>query len=136
MAHNHSGHASAFSPRAKSCRLSRARVQPAGETFEVSQTSKVLRLLRRSTRVAMRVQTSPENSVYYLHTDHPSTSLRTSLGSMSLTTDASGNPTSQLRYLPYDAPRSGYPTGNVPTDLRFTGQRSNAYINFKSFPIH
>ena len=35
-----------------------------------------------------------------------------------------GNPTSQLRYLPYGAPRTGYPTGSVPTDYRFTGQRS------------
>ena len=46
------------------------------------------------------------------------------VGSASLTTNASGNPTSQLRYLPYGAPRTGYPTGSVPTDLRFTGQRS------------
>jgi len=69
-----------------------------------------------STRVAMRVQTSTQNDVYYLHGDH--------LGSASLTTDASGAPTSQLRYLPYGAPRPGYPTGNVPTDYRFTGQRS------------
>jgi RHS repeat-associated protein len=65
-----------------------------------------------STRVAMR----QGGVVSYLHGDH--------LGSASLTTDASGTPTSQLRYLPYGAPRPGYPTGNVPTDYRFTGQRS------------
>ena len=65
-----------------------------------------------STRVAMR----QGSVVSYLHADH--------LGSASLTTNESGNPTSQLRYLPYGAPRPGYPTGSVPTDLRFTGQRS------------
>jgi RHS repeat-associated protein len=65
-----------------------------------------------STRVAVR----QGSVVSYLHADHP--------GSASLTTDANGNPTSQLRYLPYGAPRSGYPTGSVPTDYRFTGQRS------------
>jgi hypothetical protein len=67
----------------------------------------------------MRVEGDPDpakNGVYYLHADH--------LGSASLTTDANGNPNSQLRYLPYGAPRSGYPTGSVPTDYRFTGQRS------------
>jgi RHS repeat-associated protein len=65
-----------------------------------------------STRVAMR----QGGVVSYLHADH--------LGSASLTTDANGAPTSQLRYLPYGAPRPGYPTGNVQTDYRFTGQRS------------
>jgi RHS repeat-associated protein len=65
-----------------------------------------------STRVAMR----QGGVVSYLHGDH--------LGSASLTTDANGAPTSQLRYLPYGAPRPGYPTGSVPTDYRFTGQRS------------
>jgi len=29
-----------------------------------------------------------------------------------------------MKYLPYGSPRSGYPTGSVPTDRRFTGQRS------------
>jgi RHS repeat-associated protein len=65
-----------------------------------------------STRVAMR----QGSAVYYLHGDH--------LGSATLTTDANGAPTSQLRYLPYGAPRPGYPSGSVPTDYRFTGQRS------------
>jgi RHS repeat-associated protein len=74
-----------------------------------------------STRVAMRVISSTGNVLYYLHADH--------LGSASLTTDANGNVTSQLRYLPYGAPRPNYPTGSVPTDYRFTGQRSDAYIN-------
>jgi RHS repeat-associated protein len=69
-----------------------------------------------STRIALRQQTPITNVVYYLHGDH--------LGSASLTTNASGAPTSQLRYLPYGAPRPGYPSGSVPTDYRFTGQRS------------
>jgi RHS repeat-associated protein len=66
--------------------------------------------------VAMRVVSSTGNVLYFIHGDH--------LGSASLTTNASGAPTSQLRYLPYGAPRPGYPTGNVPTAYRFTGQRS------------
>jgi RHS repeat-associated protein len=54
------------------------------------------------------------SAVYYLHSDH--------LGSASLTTDASGNKVGELRYTPYGETRSGYPTGNVPTDRRYTGQ--------------
>ena len=67
----------------------------------------------------MRVEGDPDpakNGVYYLHADH--------LGSASLTTDAGGNPTSQLRYLPYGAPRSG----SSPTDRQFTGQREEATL--------
>jgi len=52
--------------------------------------------------------------VYYLHADH--------LGSASLTTDAGGSRVSELRYKPYGETR--YTWGTTPTDLRFTGQRS------------
>ena len=68
----------------------------------------------------MRVQTSTQNDVYYLHADHPSTSLRASLGSASLTTDAGGNRVGELRYTPYGETR--YTWGSTPTDRRFTGQ--------------
>ena len=52
--------------------------------------------------------------VYYLHGDH--------LGSTSLTTDASGNPVAQARYLPYGQER--WITGTLTTDFTFTGQRA------------
>jgi len=65
-----------------------------------------------STRIAMRVETSTQNDVYYLHADH--------LGSASLTTDAGGNRVGELRYKPYGETR--YTWGSTPTDRRFTGQ--------------
>jgi len=67
-------------------------------------------------RIAMRVLTSSSDTLYYLHSDH--------LGSTSLTTNATGGWVGEMKYLPYGSPRPGYPTGSVPTDRRFTGQRS------------
>jgi RHS repeat-associated protein len=52
--------------------------------------------------------------VSYLHADH--------LGSASLATTSGGAVHSQQRYLPYGAER--WHTGTLPTDYRFTGQRS------------
>ncbi len=63
-------------------------------------------------RVAMR----QGGVVYYLHGDH--------LGSVSLTTDSSGNRVSEARYLPYGQTRFGS-TG--PTDFGFTAQRNDSF---------
>ena len=45
------------------------------------------------------------------------------LGSTSLTLDASGNKIGEMKYMPFGETRPGYPTGSVPTDRRYTGQR-------------
>jgi RHS repeat-associated protein len=66
-------------------------------------------------RVAMR----RDGVVYFIHTDH--------LGSSSLTTNQSGAPVAQTRYLPYG--EEGWTDGNPqPTDFAFTGQRRDSYI--------
>jgi RHS repeat-associated protein len=68
--------------------------------------------------IAMRVYTSPTNSVpYYLHGDH--------LGSTSLTTNASGNVVARQLYDAWGSIRSG---GSMPTDIAFTGQRGNLEV--------
>jgi hypothetical protein len=64
-----------------------------------------------SARIAMR----KGGVLYYLHGDH--------LGSTSLTTDASGNPVAQSRYLPYGQER--WTSGPARTDFTFTGQRAD-----------
>ena len=61
-------------------------------------------------RVAMR----KDGVLYYLLSDH--------LGSTSVITDQSGNVVSRQFYKPYGEPR--WSTGTLPTDRRFTGQRS------------
>jgi len=61
-------------------------------------------------RVAMR----SDGVVYYLHGDH--------LGSTSLVTTGAGAEVARQLYLPYGAPRWG--SGTLPTDYRYTGQRS------------
>ncbi len=71
-----------------------------------------------SQRVALRVEGDPDpakNGVYSLHADH--------LGSASLATTSGGAVHSQQRYSPYGAPR--WSSGALPTDYRFTGQRSD-----------
>ena len=62
----------------------------------------------------------------YLHGDHPLLRSGQALGSASLTTDWQGNKYGELRYKPYGETR--YVWGSTPTDRRFTGQRSDAYI--------
>jgi RHS repeat-associated protein len=64
-----------------------------------------------SSRVAMKVG----STVHYLLGDH--------LGSTSLTTDASGNVMSELRYSAWGGVR--YSSGSTPTDYTYTGQYSN-----------
>jgi len=68
-----------------------------------------------SQRVAMRVGTT----LSYLFGDH--------LGSTSITTDASGNLSGELRYLPFGETR--YTSGQTPTSFRYTGQREDSTIN-------
>ncbi len=65
-------------------------------------------------RVAMRQKTNGVSTVTRLHGNH--------LGSASLTTDASGAKTSELRYTPYGKVR--YSRASMPTDRRFQGQLS------------
>jgi RHS repeat-associated protein len=60
-------------------------------------------------RVAMR----QGDVVYFLHSDH--------LGSTSLTTDQSGAPVAETRYLPYGEER--WTSGGAVSDYTFTGQR-------------
>jgi hypothetical protein len=47
--------------------------------------------------------------------------------SASLTTDATGNPVAQSRYLPYGQER--WTDGILPTDFTFTGQRGDNYTH-------
>jgi RHS repeat-associated protein len=61
-------------------------------------------------RVAMR----QGDVVYFIHSDH--------LGSTSLTTDQSGAPVAETRYLPYGEER--WTNEAQPTDFTFTGQRA------------
>jgi RHS repeat-associated protein len=58
--------------------------------------------------------------------DHPSTLLRASLGSTSLTTDENGNELASMRYKAWGETR--YATGNLNTDYQYTGQRTVAEI--------
>ncbi len=64
----------------------------------------------------MRVLTSVSSALYYLTSDH--------LSSTSLTMDATGNVVARQMYLPYGQVRST--TGVLPTDKGFTGQRLDA----------
>lgn len=67
------------------------------ETFDtLLKTTKYY--LFGSQRVAMRVLADNGRAVYYLHGDHPSTRLRTGLGSVSMSTNALGESESQARF--------------------------------------
>jgi RHS repeat-associated protein len=65
-------------------------------------------------RIAMR----QGDVVYFIHGDH--------LGSTSLTTDQSGAPVAETRYLPYGEER--WMSGGAVSDYTFTGQRAESYI--------
>ena len=60
--------------------------------------------------------------VYYLHGDHLGSTSLTTCGSTDCNGIPNGNVVAQQRYLPYGAER--WRSGNLPTDYRFTGQRS------------
>jgi len=49
------------------------------------------------------------------------------LGSTSITVDASGGASGELRYLPFGETR--YSNGQTPTSFRYTGQREDSTIN-------
>ncbi len=69
-----------------------------------------------SSLIAMRVLTGTTgNTLYYLHADH--------LGSTSLTTNITGTVVARQYYYPYGGVRSG---GGLPTDITFTGQRTES----------
>jgi RHS repeat-associated protein len=92
---------------------------PAGQTWKLYYHA-------NGKPIAMRVLL-PGNStgaLYFLHSDHPSTALRTSLGSTSAVTDLSGSVIARQWYYPYGSVRAS--TGALPTDITFTGQRSDA----------
>ena len=57
-------------------------------------------------------------TLYYTLKDHPSTTLRTSLGSASVVTDSSGNIVGEQRYYPFGETRLA--TGTLYTDKLFT----------------
>jgi RHS repeat-associated protein len=66
---------------------------------------------------ASRVAMDREGVVQYLATDH--------LGSTSLVLDDQGSVVAESRHYPYGEER--WSSGTVPTDYRFTGQRSDGY---------
>jgi RHS repeat-associated protein len=65
--------------------------------------------------IAMRIITDGGSVLYYLHSDH--------LGSTSLTTNSSGGFVARQLYDAWGNVRSG---GGLPTDISYTGQRSDA----------
>ena len=77
----------------------------------------------------MRVSGDPvsgNNGLFYVLSDHPSTSLRTSLGSTSMLVNTSGGVVagSTTRYLPFGGYRGPAPSQAI-TDREFTGQKEN-----------
>ena len=82
-------------------------------------------------RIAMRKYTIPQSmTLEYFLGDHPSTTLRTSLGSTSITTDNTGAKVSEMRYEPWGEVRYSWTSGQSTTPAyklpvyTFTGQRS------------
>jgi RHS repeat-associated protein len=81
-----------------------------GNIYELTGETATKYYYAGATRFAMRVDTADP---YYLLSDH--------LGSTTVTTDASGNFVTELRYSPWGEVRSG----TAPTSYTFTGQYSN-----------
>ncbi|MBM4429772.1 MAG: RHS repeat-associated core domain-containing protein [Chloroflexi bacterium] len=73
-------------------------------------------------RVAMR----EDGTLYWLLTDHPSLTLRASLGSTTMALAASGTPAAERRYYAYGDERDI--SGTLHTQYGFTGQREEADI--------
>ena len=75
------------------------------------------------TRIAMRVA----NTRYWLFGDHPSASLRTSLGSTAITANSStGALIGELRYKAWGETR--YSWGTTYTNRRYTGQLKESLL--------
>jgi RHS repeat-associated protein len=87
-----------------------------GNIYEKTGTTETKYYYAGGARVAMRVCPGGTCSApTYLLSDH--------LGSTTVTTDASGNLVSELKYKPWGETRSA--SGTTPTDYTFTGQYSN-----------
>jgi RHS repeat-associated protein len=86
-----------------------------GAHYEVSGSTVTKYYYAGSQRIAMR----SNGTLSYLLGDH--------LGSTSLTTDATGNKVSEIRYKAWGNVR--YATEDVPTKYQYTGQYSDSYIN-------
>jgi len=86
-----------------------------GNYYEVTGSAVTKYYFAGAQRIAMRTN----GALYYLLSDH--------LGSTSLTTDASGNVLSEMRYSAWGGVR--YNSGITPTDYTYTGQYSDSYIN-------
>ncbi|GAB4580234.1 MAG: hypothetical protein Fur0022_29730 [Anaerolineales bacterium] len=78
-------------------------------------------------RLAMRKGNGTSNA--NLQGDHPSTTLRTGLGSASVVANADGTLHSEQRYDPWGEVR--WSSGTLPTDYTYTGQYSHMGDPFK-----
>jgi hypothetical protein len=90
-----------------------------GSHYEKVGTSVTKYYMAGATRVAMR----KDGMLTYLLADH--------LGSSSISTDASGVRTSELRYKAWGESR--YSFGTMPTKYQFTGQYADSYINLLDY---
>jgi len=79
--------------------------------------------MRAASGAAMRVGTA----LSYLFGDHLAPRGVCFASSTSITADASGNLSGELRYLPFGETR--YASGQTPTSFRYTGQREDSTIN-------
>jgi RHS repeat-associated protein len=89
----------------------------AGTHYEVTGSAITKYYYSGTSRIAMRSSIG----LRYIFGDHPSTSLRTCLGSASVTADGNGSSVTRQLYKPYGETRS---SGSVPTKYTFTGQYS------------
>jgi RHS repeat-associated protein len=87
----------------------------AGTHYEVTGSAVTKYYYTGTSRIAMRSSIG----LRYIFGDHPSTSLRTCLGSASVTADRYGSSVTRQLYKPFGETRS---SGIVPTKYTFTGQ--------------
>jgi RHS repeat-associated protein len=98
-----------------------------GNHYEVKNSVVTKYYFAGATRLAVRTN----GTLSYLLGDHPSTSLRTSIGSSSVTTDANGVKTAAALYKAFGETR--FSAGNLGTDYKFTGQREEASLGIYFF---
>jgi RHS repeat-associated protein len=98
-----------------------------GNHYEVKNSVVTKYYFAGATRLAVRTN----GTLSYLLGDHPSTSLRTSIGSSSVTTDANGVKTAAALYKAFGETR--FSAGNLGTDYKFTGQREEASLGIYYF---